>query len=596
VQLVRALAMRQGKAVTAVEDWRPLLKFAGGNPLTITVVVGQALRNGLKTQEEIEDFVEKLRAGEAAFEDDVSQGRSKSLGASLSYGFENAFTEDERRQLALLHLFQRSISEDALLLMGNLRSKTEDYSLLSLRQLDQASCGILLGRASEIGLLTMQAQNRYAIHPALPAFFRTAFDYFYPPVSASNQPSSIIANPNRVAENDQLGATRAFAFAMSTLGEYYRSHYHEGDRTFIAALKAEELNLLSAWRTAQARNWWGPLTRITRALLVLYETTGRMPEWFALMSGATDACIDPADDGALPGCEEYWSDVTEFRVRAAVYEKRFNDAERLQRLNVKHARHRASNALSDPATVGTDTGRESMKALATALNMLGSVLLDRNDAGCLAVYQEDYTLCLRLNYPSWAARSAFDLGHAYQSISGIRDLAQAEWWYERSFELRERLDCIGRARCLNQIGVVSMRRFDERMEAGASSEEQEPLLKKAALLHRRALELLPGHAIPELAVAHAQLGVVCMTAGSIAEGMQHGQEAIRNFESAGDFIRAAVIRRNMAVGLANKSRFNDAFAYATAALETYKAHGDASTVGELQELVTAIRQRAEAAK
>ena len=63
--------------------------------------------------------MDQLRAGEAVFEDEESQGRSKSLGASLSYGFDSAFTEAERKQLALLHFFQGFVDVDALRLMGD---------------------------------------------------------------------------------------------------------------------------------------------------------------------------------------------------------------------------------------------------------------------------------------------------------------------------------------------------------------------------------------------------------------------------------------------------------------------------------------------
>src|SRR5262249_15444211 len=69
VQLARALAEKHSRRLTDVADWRPLLRFTDGNPLTITVLVGQALRDGLKTREQIEAFVARLRVGEAAFED-----------------------------------------------------------------------------------------------------------------------------------------------------------------------------------------------------------------------------------------------------------------------------------------------------------------------------------------------------------------------------------------------------------------------------------------------------------------------------------------------------------------------------------------------
>ncbi|MAG35182.1 MAG: hypothetical protein CL878_02895 [Dehalococcoidia bacterium] len=118
VQLTRALAEKYGGRLTDVEDWRPLLRFTDGNPLTITVLVGQALRDGLRSKDQIKAFVAQLRAGEAEFDDEPSEGRARSLGASLDYGFAHAFDEAERKQLALLHLFQGVVNVVALRVMG----------------------------------------------------------------------------------------------------------------------------------------------------------------------------------------------------------------------------------------------------------------------------------------------------------------------------------------------------------------------------------------------------------------------------------------------------------------------------------------------
>src|SRR5262249_13827962 len=90
----RAPAGKRGRKPHDVAGRRPLLRFTAGNPLTITVLVGQALRDGLTTGPQIDAFVAKLRAGEAAFTDEASEGRTKSLGASLGYGFEHAFREE----------------------------------------------------------------------------------------------------------------------------------------------------------------------------------------------------------------------------------------------------------------------------------------------------------------------------------------------------------------------------------------------------------------------------------------------------------------------------------------------------------------------
>ena len=152
VQLTRALAEKHGRRLGEVEDWRPLLQFSRGNPLTITVLVRQALRDGLTTRRQIEALVAKLRAGEAAFADEASEGRERSLGASLNYGFE-AFSAAERRQLAVLHLFQGFVDVDALVAMG----APEAGNLPVMKGLTREGALALLDKAAEVGLLNPTA-------------------------------------------------------------------------------------------------------------------------------------------------------------------------------------------------------------------------------------------------------------------------------------------------------------------------------------------------------------------------------------------------------------------------------------------------------
>jgi hypothetical protein len=124
LQLAQALAARLAPELAArlapELDWRPLLRYTAGNPLTITVLVGQALREGVTTTTDVGAFVARLRAGEAELEpgEDVALGRTRSLAASLSYGFAHAFTAAERDQLAILHLFRDTVGAGALHLIG----------------------------------------------------------------------------------------------------------------------------------------------------------------------------------------------------------------------------------------------------------------------------------------------------------------------------------------------------------------------------------------------------------------------------------------------------------------------------------------------
>ncbi len=87
LQLSAALAARHSAELAAL-NWRPLLRYAGGNPLTISVLVGQALRENLSSTSQIEDFVARLQAGEADLEvgQDTALGRTRSLAASSATG------------------------------------------------------------------------------------------------------------------------------------------------------------------------------------------------------------------------------------------------------------------------------------------------------------------------------------------------------------------------------------------------------------------------------------------------------------------------------------------------------------------------------
>ncbi|MEZ6111073.1 MAG: CHAT domain-containing protein [Pirellulaceae bacterium] len=106
VQLTRKLAERRQRRLTDVDDWRH-----GGDSHKATrsrspCWWAKPCETTSKTKQRSKPSVDQRRAGEAAFDDEISEGRTRSLGASLSYGSEHAFTEEERRILSLLHLFQ----------------------------------------------------------------------------------------------------------------------------------------------------------------------------------------------------------------------------------------------------------------------------------------------------------------------------------------------------------------------------------------------------------------------------------------------------------------------------------------------------------
>lgn len=264
VQLAAALAARQG-ATLAGADWRPLLRYAAGNPLAITVIVGQAIRENLTDSAGLAAFVARLRAGEARLEaaEDAALGRTRSLAASLSYGFAQAFTDTERAQLAVLYLFRDTVDVDALHGMGDPDTAEED-AVPELAGLDRDTGIALLDRATDIGLLTPLGGGYYQIHPALPWYFTSLFTAVY------GQPADLAA----------LHATRAYAQAIGSLGSEYHIESEAGYAAqVINALRAEESNLLQGMDRARAAGLWQAAMGCLQGLNVLYERTGRDSEW-----------------------------------------------------------------------------------------------------------------------------------------------------------------------------------------------------------------------------------------------------------------------------------------------------------------------------
>ena len=546
IEMTEVLAKKRGRRLEDVDDWRPLLRFTQGNPLTLTVLVGQALRDGLKSREQIEGLVRKLQAGEAVFDDEVSEGRTRSLAASLSYGFENAFSKDERKQLALLHLFQGFVQVGALRTMGNPES---EWCLREVRGLTQEAGVALLDRAVEIGLLTALGGGGYGIHPALPWFFRRPFEEYY--------------------SDRRTAAQRAFVEAIAGLGDSYQ--YMADRRDVIVALSAEEANLLQGRSLARLNGWWSCVTSAMQGLRVLYDHAGRVVEWSRLVGEILTDFLDLETEEPLPGREHEWNLVTGYRVRLAREARRWEDAARLESIGVGWNRQRSAPILAKPLLEWDVADKLVLRSLAVFLEEQAHLQRERGSAACVNGYHEALALDEQIGDSHLAAVCAFNLGHAYKDLEDIRDLAVAEQWYQRSLQLRTNEDRIGRARCLVQLGIVVYERSLDAGRAGRSPEECFSHLEKAGCYCAQALEMLPAHAVRELATAHHQLGLVWSVAGQVDAALTHFRESIRYFEPMQDRLKAGNARFNAALATARAGRFSDARDWAQAALRDFQA-------------------------
>ena len=559
LQVARALAEKRGRRAEVMKDWRPLLEFSGAIPWRLTVLVGQALRDGLVGRDAVQDFVDRLRAGEAEFDDEAGEGRSRSLGASLGYGFEHAFDEEERRRLALLHLFQGFVDVDVLVAMGNPEAP---WCLPEVRGLSRDDAVALLDRAAEVGLLAGHGGGYYGIHPALPWFFRGLFERFY---GARNK-----------------AARRAFVEAMGGLGNYYHNQYGAGNRDVIGVLRAEEANLLQARRLARVHGWWDPVISAMQGLHQLYNHTGRRAEWRRLVEEIVPDFVDPETEGPLPGREDDWSLVTGYRVRLAREERKWDEAERLQRVGVDWTRQRAAPVLELPRATLDSSQRNTVRTLAVSLEGLGTIRRELGREDCVAAYEEALALSESIEDQAEAAICAFNLGHAYKDISALRDLRQAEHWYRRSLELRDKRDRLYRGTSLGQLGSVAFEKFKEACERKRPEDELLRHLNEAASFYHQALEHFPADAVDELAVAHAQLGNIYGDAGDTDRAVAHYRDAIRYREKQGNVYGASGTRFNVALALAGAGRPQDALEYARAALRGYESYGE-SAAGDIQD-------------
>ncbi len=572
VQLTRALAARHGRRLVDVSDWRPLLRFTDGNPLTITVVVGQALRDGIEKREQMESFVEKLRKGEVHLDDDPEQGRSRSLGASLRYGFDNAFIEEERKILALLHLFQGFVDVDVLRTMGH---PEREWCLTEIRGLTREAGMVLLDRAAKVGLLTAHGGGgHYSIHPAIPWFFRELFEFHYPDSPDGEFDFPPLINGGQGEFQTAQKAPRAFVEALGGLGNYYHYQYEQGNRDMIGLLTAEEANLLHARRLARANGWWGGVISTMQGLQSLYNHTGRRAEWRRLVEEIVPDFVDPETDGPLPGREENWSIVTQHRVHLAKEERQWEEAARLQRIIVRWDRKRAAPAFSIPADLLDAPQHNNIRSLAVSLQQLGTIQRELGQAECEKSYNESLELSERIGDRALAATCAFNLGRVYSGLLDLRDLNQAEHWYLRSLELRDKHDRLARAGCVGQLGSIAFERFEETRAAVEPENDLLQHLKQALRRYHDALDLLPADAVADLMVTHGQLGIIYGTIRQMGSALHHYSQSIQLAESIGDVYGAAQARFNVAVDLVQVGRFGDALLYARAALRNYETYGD----------------------
>ena len=518
-----------------IAAWQPLLDYCHGNPLTLRVIVGQAIRTGLRGKPRIEQFVEAIRSGEQAIEDtDERQGRDRSLGASLDYGFRRAFQDDELPLIALLHLFQGMVDVDVLRVMGE-----GDHALPGLEGKSKEELTGLLGRAREIGLLTHLGGTWHNIHPALPWFLRQLFARHYD--GQEGRPTA-------------TAALRAWVEAIGALGNFYHGQFIKGNQNVIQHLALEEANLLHARRTARRHGWWSPVISAMQGLRMLHQYQGRLAEWANLVAEITpDYCIPT--DAPFPGREDEYTVIMEYRVALARnHDRDLPQAAALQEKRVVWNRRRAAPILALPADAALDPDlRNRIRTLGVSVQALGQILREQGNADCVQQYEESILHFQRVQDTAAEATSHYNLGHAYKDILAIRNLDAAEASYRYELDLLNPNDVSGQASTTGQIGMVHHERFTESRQRGESAETQLEHAQAAEKYYQQALALCPPTAIADLGPMHNALGSLYADVGQAERAQEHYEKDVKIYEQIGDRYGAG------------RTRFNIALMYARAA-------------------------------
>ena len=577
LQLTAAIIARRAADTPRDLDWRPLLRYTAGNPLTITVVVGLALRERLATSEEIEGFVARVRAGEVALEGegDADLGRSRSLAASLDYGFTHAFTDTERSQLAVLHLFRDMVDVRFLHLMGNTKVVGADV-VPALAGLSPDAGISLLDRAVEIGLLTSHGAGHYGIHPALPWYLTTQFTLHH----------GIPGSPATEA------CARAYSRSISLLGHYYNTQAQAGHAAaLIPSLAAEEANLLHALELARHHSLLGKAVGCLQGLRVLYERTGRTGEWARLVDQATPDYVDPASDGPLPGREADYSVIASYRVRLARQARDWPTASRLQKACTDWDRHQAQTSLAQPPDQLDNDGRNLIRNLAVSLQDLGRILMYQGDPACLPALREALDLSRRTGDRGSEAKSAGGIGDAYLEVGDLRDLDKAQHWHQISLDAKPEHDRLGRAISYTRLGSVAFERFRNAEVAGAPKTTLAEHLNSAAAAYGEALNLIPAGHPAHFGAIHYHLGMTYEAAGDQPTALSHYQQFITYEVARGDTYNAGIARYAVALLYANAGNPADAVPYAQAALDDFQTvgAGGAADVVKAKSLISRLR-------
>lgn len=201
--------------------------------------------------------------------------------------------------------------------------------------------------------------------------------------------------------------------------------------------------------------------------------------------------------------------------------------------------------------------------------------MQQGDPGCLPPLQEALALLQQADDGLAEAAVAGNMGNAYLRVPALKDLNQAEHWWQHSLELRPDSDRLGRARCLGSLGTIALDRFDDAQAAGQPEQVLLEQLNAALRRYQQSLDLTQADDHETRAITENQLGLIFRRVGNVRQALRHYQRSRQHKEARGDIYGAGQTRHNIVLSPSRDGRADDALHYARAAWTTSSRPGSA---------------------
>jgi len=562
IDFAACLARRLGNVLGDLADVQPILEYSQGNPLVLTVALRTFLYAQSPSGDSAELFVERLQAGEGLFDEGFEQGRSRSLLASLEYGFNRAFNDTELRVLALLHLFRSYANTNILLVMGhrptapeNVGLSNHDFSwtLSELEAHTPHSLEAILVKASRLGLLTRSKQNHYWLHPAIQTHLKRFFDHLYGRTGSDR-------------------VKRAFAETIGVFAIMFTVLYSHGSREqSIDVLSQEEDNLHHALDLSHTNGWWQAEIGALHGLFTLLSHQGRLKEWDDLFLPVSSDFIS-VKLGPIVGREKWWSFVMDHCLRIVYRVGDLKQAESIARRILRWERAACRTIRKKPVKALSPAERQKLQFLGIAVGRLADIKRDMGDAACLKLNRESIRIYRTLQDRAQLSVRLFNLGHVFKNVPQLRDLDEAASYYTEAYNSYPERDHLARAQCLGQLGALSLARLEEGAESGLPERQLLQHLNDSVHYYEDALSMIPSDAIIDLARVHNQLGAVLRFSKSEhLRAVDHFKKGIAFFDVALEWLESAIARVNVAQMLAILSRKEEAQEFVKDAIAIFES-------------------------